>query len=55
MQPCKTGDQPYSDASPKGECSLINFINEMQIEEYLERAFRRSAQIYVPTMSKIND
>ena len=23
MQPCKTGDQPYSDASPNGECSLI--------------------------------
>ena len=23
MQPCKTGDQPYSDASPYNECSLI--------------------------------
>ena len=23
MQPCKTGDQPYSDPSPNGECSLI--------------------------------
>ena len=22
MQPYKTGDQPYSDASPNGECSL---------------------------------
>ena len=22
MQPCKTGDQLYSDASPNGECSL---------------------------------
>ena len=22
MQLCKTGDQPYSDASPNGECSL---------------------------------
>ena len=22
MQPCKTGDQPYSDASPNSECSL---------------------------------
>ena len=22
MQPCKTGDQPYSDASPNVECSL---------------------------------
>ena len=22
MQPCKTGDQLYSDASPDGECSL---------------------------------
>ena len=22
MQPCKTGDQSYSDASPNGECSL---------------------------------
>ena len=24
MQPCKTGDQPYSDASPNGECSLAS-------------------------------
>ena len=24
MQPCKTGDQPYSDASPNGECSLLD-------------------------------
>ena len=23
MQPCKTGDQPYSDASPYSECSLV--------------------------------
>ena len=23
MQPCKTGDQPYSDPSPNGECSLL--------------------------------
>ena len=23
MQPCKTGDQPYSDPSPNGECSLV--------------------------------
>ena len=22
MQPCKTGDQPYSNASPYSECSL---------------------------------
>ena len=22
MQPCKTGDQPYSDASPNGELSV---------------------------------
>ena len=22
MEPCKTGDQPYSDPSPNGECSL---------------------------------
>ena len=26
MQPCKTGDQPYSDASPNGECSLVSII-----------------------------
>ena len=25
MQPCKTGDQLYSDASPNGECSLVVF------------------------------
>ena len=24
MQPCKTGDQPYSDPSPNGECSLAD-------------------------------
>ena len=23
MQPCKTGDQTYSDASPNSECSLV--------------------------------
>ena len=23
MQPCKTADQPYSDASPNSECSLL--------------------------------
>ena len=23
MQPCKTGDQMYSDAPPNGECSLL--------------------------------
>ena len=26
MQPCNTGDQPYSDASPNGECSLVDLI-----------------------------
>ena len=26
MQPCKTGDQPYSDACPNGECSLNKSI-----------------------------
>ena len=26
MQPCNTGDQPYSDASPNGECSLMHLI-----------------------------
>ena len=26
MQPCKIGDQPYSDASPNGECSLVEAI-----------------------------
>ena len=25
MQPCKTGDQPYSDASPNSEFSLLEF------------------------------
>ena len=25
MQPNKTGDQPYSDASPFSECSLVAF------------------------------
>ena len=28
MQPCKTGDQPYSDASPNGECSLAQLSNK---------------------------
>ena len=28
MQPCKTGDQPYSDASPNGECSLFKIIDK---------------------------
>ena len=35
MQPCKTGDQPYSDASPNGECSLDD----------LTKAFRRAIEI----------
>ena len=26
MQPWKTGDQPYSDASPYSECSLIHIL-----------------------------
>ena len=26
MQTCKTGDQPYSDTSPNGECSLLLII-----------------------------
>ena len=26
MQPCKTGDQPYSDASPNSECSLVTYF-----------------------------
>ena len=26
MQPCKTGDQLYSDASPNGECYLLTVI-----------------------------
>ena len=26
MQPCKTGDQPYSDASPYSECSLVQHM-----------------------------
>ena len=26
MQPCKTGDQLYSDASPDGECSLVTSL-----------------------------
>ena len=28
MQPCKTGDQPYSDASPNGECSLARVLRQ---------------------------
>ena len=27
MQPCKTGDQLHSDASPYGECSLPEFVD----------------------------
>ena len=27
MQPCKTGHHPYSDASPNGECSLVQVSN----------------------------
>ena len=30
MQPCKTGDQPYSDASPNGECSLVVVNNNLK-------------------------
>ena len=27
MQPCKTEDQPYSDASPNSECSLVDLFD----------------------------
>ena len=30
MQPCKTGDQPYSDASPNSECSLPCHLNDCE-------------------------
>ena len=36
MQPCKTGDQPYSDASPNGECSL-----ERENKRERERAWEK--------------
>ena len=31
MQHCKTGDQPYSDASPNGVCSLFKATKTDQI------------------------
>ena len=27
MQPCKTGDQPFSDASPNSLCSLLSSVH----------------------------
>ena len=38
MQPCKTGDQPYSDASPNGECSLAMYYKyqDLQNDPYNE-------------------
>ena len=33
MQPCKTGDQPYSDASPNGECTLTKHIINLGMED----------------------
>ena len=30
MQPSKTGDQPYSDAFPNGECFLDNLTAGLQ-------------------------
>ena len=39
MQPCKTGDQPYSDASPNGECSLLLCVEiDRQITIILDMA-----------------
>ena len=29
MQPCKTEDQPYSDASPNGDYSLVAFTSSV--------------------------
>ena len=35
MQPCKTGDQPYSDPSPNGECSLLYMMKKIEAEQPL--------------------
>ena len=37
MQPCKTGDQPYSDASPNSECSLVQvcIFHDQKMHVYL--------------------
>ena len=39
MQPCKTGDQPYSDASPNGECSLIDGVLQWKVERLIGIVF----------------
>ena len=39
MQPCKTGDQPYTEASPNGKCSLERVKNcfRFQLSSEIER------------------
>ena len=52
MQPCKTGDQPYSDASPYSECSLTRLINFLYCNFYLLTLhpflFENSSSIKLP-------
>ena len=41
MQPCKTEDQPYSDASSNGECSLVS----ASVQIYLAGAYTKLAVV----------
>ena len=40
MQPCKTGDQPYSDTSPYSECSLVLGLIKLEMSLALRTALR---------------
>ena len=42
MQPCKTRDQPYSDASANGECSLLIQFPHGSVILYFSKFFALS-------------
>ena len=46
MQTCKTGDQPYSDASPNCECSLVRGSDPVIGKYFIEFVY---SQLYWKT------
>ena len=52
MQPCKTGDQPYSDTSPNGECSLAQREGQITIKPLNAAFLHRNLIIKQPKMDR---
>ena len=58
MQPCKTGDQPYSDASPNSECSLVQvcIYHDQKMHVYLIQLLNFGNQLlfYLSVWIRVN-